>query len=128
MKSMKIDSFEETSKTHAEADRRLGRDWSCCCAACVRIRHGKSKPEYLESIRSETEAAKDLRDLHDNKELRDAGYVKSDKASTGVCHSCGKKCGGTRGWEFRFAGTILVRQCRQCAIDAVINDTFPFGG
>lgn len=82
----------------------------------------------LEEYVPESEAQRDLRDLHDNKELRDAGYVKADEDSIGKCHTCGTPCAGRRGWGFRFAGTILVRQCRSCAINSVNNDTFPFGG
>jgi hypothetical protein len=82
----------------------------------------------LEEYVPESEAQTDLRDLHDNKEIRDSGYVKCVKESTGKCDSCSKACNGVRGWEYRLqSGTVIVRHCRDCAINAINNETYPFG-
>ena len=49
---IKIPSFEETAAEHRAGDERCGRPWQCTCAACIQVREGIDKSEWLERIKN----------------------------------------------------------------------------
>ena len=45
----------DTAEEHYQADLDCGRPWQCACAACIQVREGLTKSQWLRKLKGENE-------------------------------------------------------------------------
>lgn len=53
--------FHQTAAEHKAGDAACGRPWQCTCAACIQVREGMTKADWLKKLVAEKQKSMHVR-------------------------------------------------------------------